>query len=63
MRRYDNRVALITAAASGLGRGAAFRLATEGARVMIWDRDGDAVASAMGWRSRAKRSTCCSRQR
>lgn len=43
MRRYENRVALITAAATGLGRGVAFRLASEGARVMVWDRDKEAL--------------------
>lgn len=39
MRRFENRSALITAAASGLGLGVAQRLAREGARVVIWDRD------------------------
>lgn len=46
MRRFDNRVALITAAASGLGFGAALRLAGEGARVVVWDRDGAAIREA-----------------
>jgi NAD(P)-dependent dehydrogenase (short-subunit alcohol dehydrogenase family) len=39
MNRFDNRVALITAAGNGLGRGVALRLAEEGAEVVIWDRD------------------------
>lgn len=46
MRRFDNRVALITAAASGLGFGTALRLAGEGARVVVWDRDGAAIREA-----------------
>lgn len=46
MNRYDGRVALITAAASGLGEAGARRLASEGARVTIWDRDGEALAKA-----------------
>jgi NAD(P)-dependent dehydrogenase (short-subunit alcohol dehydrogenase family) len=46
LRRFDNRVALITAAASGLGFGAALRLAGEGARVVVWDRDGAAIREA-----------------
>lgn len=48
MRRFEHRVALITAAASGLGQGAAYRLASEGARVTIWDRDGAALEAALG---------------
>lgn len=39
MNRFVDRVALITAAGNGLGRGVAFRLAVEGARVIIWDRE------------------------
>lgn len=38
-RRFEGRVALISAAASGIGRGAALRLAREGAVVAVWDRD------------------------
>lgn len=52
MRRFENRSALITAAASGLGLGVAQRLAREGARVVIWDRDsallGDVLKEAAG---------------
>lgn len=47
IRRFENRVALITAAASGLGQGAAYRLAEEGARVTIWDRDAAALETAL----------------
>jgi NAD(P)-dependent dehydrogenase (short-subunit alcohol dehydrogenase family) len=38
-RRFPGRVALLSAAASGIGRGAALRLAREGAIVVVWDRD------------------------
>lgn len=46
MRRFEGRRALVTAAASGLGRGVALRLAREGATVAIWDRDAEALAAA-----------------
>jgi len=46
MHRYINRVALITAAGGGLGRGVAFRLAEEGATVIIWDRDEKLLAQS-----------------
>jgi NAD(P)-dependent dehydrogenase (short-subunit alcohol dehydrogenase family) len=47
MRRFENRSALITAAASGLGLGVAQRLAAEGARVVIWDRDAALLADVL----------------
>jgi NAD(P)-dependent dehydrogenase (short-subunit alcohol dehydrogenase family) len=37
-RRLQNRVALVTAAASGIGRATALRFAAEGARVVVLDR-------------------------
>lgn len=46
MNRYDGRVALISAAATGLGLSGALRLAREGGRVTIWDRDAGALAKA-----------------
>src|SRR5438445_10679407 len=39
MRRFENRGALVSAAGSGRGLGVARRLASEGAKVVIWDRD------------------------
>ena len=47
LRRFENRVALVTAAATGLGQGTAYRLASEGARVTIWDRDEEALQAAL----------------
>ena len=40
----DQQVVLITAAASGLGRGIAIDLASRGATVHVWDRDTQALA-------------------
>lgn len=42
--RFAGRRALVTAGAGGLGEGTALRLAREGARVAVWDRDADALA-------------------
>ena len=46
MNRFEGRVALITGAASGLGEASAHRLGSEGAKVVIWDRDTQALAKA-----------------
>ena len=48
--RVAGKIALITGAASGIGRGAAQHLAREGATVILTDRnaDGAAVAEALG---------------
>jgi 2-dehydro-3-deoxy-L-rhamnonate dehydrogenase (NAD+) len=37
--RFEGRVAVVTGAASGIGLGVARRLAAEGARLSLWDRD------------------------
>ncbi|PYS03863.1 MAG: oxidoreductase, partial [Acidobacteria bacterium] len=39
MTRLTNRVAVVTGGASGIGRGAALRLAAEGAAVEILDKN------------------------
>lgn len=43
MKRVAGKVALVTGAASGLGRACAELLAREGARVVLTDRDADAL--------------------
>ncbi|MBV9751489.1 MAG: SDR family NAD(P)-dependent oxidoreductase, partial [Hyphomicrobiales bacterium] len=37
--RFKGRAAVVTGGASGIGLGVARRLATQGARVSLWDRD------------------------
>jgi NAD(P)-dependent dehydrogenase (short-subunit alcohol dehydrogenase family) len=44
MERFEGRRALVTGAASGIGRSTALRLAAEGATVACLDRDADRVA-------------------
>jgi len=44
--RLTDRVAIVTGGASGIGAGIAARLAADGARVSLWDRDEAALAGA-----------------
>lgn len=45
--RFQNKVAIITAGAAGIGRATAVMMGNEGAHVAVVDRDGEAVASAV----------------
>ena len=47
MQRFDNKVALVTGAASGIGRATAIRLAAEGAAVFLADINQDGLAETV----------------
>jgi 3-oxoacyl-[acyl-carrier protein] reductase len=44
--RFSGQAAIVTGAARGIGLGIARRLAAEGCRVAVWDRDPSALAAA-----------------
>jgi NAD(P)-dependent dehydrogenase (short-subunit alcohol dehydrogenase family) len=44
--RFADRTAIVTGGVSGIGAGIAARLAAEGARISLWDRDAAALARA-----------------
>jgi 3-oxoacyl-[acyl-carrier protein] reductase len=44
--RFQGRVAVVTGGVSGIGAAIAARLAAEGARIAVWDRDAAALAGA-----------------
>jgi NAD(P)-dependent dehydrogenase (short-subunit alcohol dehydrogenase family) len=46
MQRFEGRVAIVTGAASGIGRATTQRLVDEGATVVAVDREGDGLAAA-----------------
>ncbi len=51
MSQFENQTAIITGGAQGIGRAVAERLAKEGARIVIWDRDAElaqATAKELG---------------
>ena len=47
MQRFENKVALVTGAASGIGRASAIRLASEGAAVFLCDINTDGLAETV----------------
>lgn len=48
MKRFEGKVAAVTGGATGIGLAIVRRLAGEAARVMIWDRDGEAIEALSG---------------
>jgi NAD(P)-dependent dehydrogenase (short-subunit alcohol dehydrogenase family) len=46
--RYEGRTAIVTGAASGIGRAIAMRLIAEGANVSLWDRNEGSLSEAAG---------------
>ncbi|RLQ23407.1 glucose 1-dehydrogenase [Seongchinamella sediminis] len=57
MQRFDNKVALVTGAASGIGRATAIRLAAEGAAVFLADINPDGLAGTVAALPEGSRSS------
>ncbi len=55
-KRFENRCAIVTGGASGIGLAVAERLMAEGARVSIWDRDQQALKDAAARANAASRT-------
>lgn len=47
MQRFENKIVLITGAGSGIGRATAKRLASEGARLMLVDRNAEGLTETL----------------
>ena len=59
MGRYENRTALVTGAAHGIGRAIANRLADEGARVAVLDIDMDGAKETADLIQKASKTAAC----
>ena len=47
-KRFTGRTAVVTGGAAGIGLAIASRIAAEGGKVAIWDRDAKAIDGAVG---------------
>lgn len=58
MQRFNNKVALVTGAGSGIGRATAVRLASEGAKVVLADINEAALADTQSMLAEGAESLC-----
>ena len=58
MQRFNNKVALVTGAGSGIGRATAVRLASEGAKVVLADINESALADTQAMLADGAESLC-----